>query len=86
MWLVDKATYHSEYIKRWISSIGCSNYYWICFRCIFQNYATTGALSSGLSGKISTGGAASDVNSYSTTISGGEKLTGSIQSTTCLDQ
>lgn len=47
-----------------------------------SNYATTSALSTGLSGKINTGGAASDVNSNVTTISGGKIRTGSIQSTT----
>lgn len=44
--------------------------------------ATDSELSSGLSGKINTGGAASDVNSNVTTISGGKIRTGSIESTT----
>lgn len=44
----------------------------------FNGYATTGDLG----GKISTGGAASDVNSNTTTINGGKIRTGSIQSTT----
>ncbi len=51
----------------------------------FNGYATTGttdALSASLSGKINTGGAASDVNSNTTTINGGKIRTGSIQSTT----
>jgi len=51
----------------------------------FNGYATTGttdALSASLSGKINTGGAASDVNSNATTINGGKIRTGSIQSTT----
>ena len=50
----------------------------------FNGYATTGttdALSASLANKINTGGAASDVNSNSTTISGGKIRTGSIQST-----
>ena len=44
-------------------------------------YATTSALSSGLSGKISSGAAASDINSNSTTINGGKIATGQIAST-----
>lgn len=43
--------------------------------------ASSTDLSSGLSGKISTGGAAGDVNSNSTTISGGKIRTGTIEST-----
>lgn len=49
----------------------------------FNGYATTGttdALSASLSGKINTGGAASDVNSNTTTISGSKIRSGSIQS------
>lgn len=46
----------------------------------FDGYATDGELSSGLSGKISTGGAATDVNNNTTTISGNKIRTGSIQS------
>jgi hypothetical protein len=45
------------------------------------NAATTTALSSGLSGKINTGAAATDVNSNSTTISGGKIRTGVLEST-----
>jgi hypothetical protein len=45
------------------------------------NAATTTALSDGLSGKINTGAAASDVNSNSTTISGGKIRTGIVEST-----
>ena len=45
---------------------------------VFTGYATSGDLS----GKISTGGAASDVNSNTTTISGAKIRTGSIQSAT----
>ncbi len=41
-------------------------------------YATSSDLSSGLNGKIATGGAASDVNSGATTISGGKITTGTI--------
>ena len=44
-------------------------------------YATTTALSTGLSGKISSGGAATDINSNVTTISGGKIATGQIAST-----
>ncbi len=47
-----------------------------------SNYATTTALSTGLAGKIGTAGAAADVNSNTTTISGGKIRTGTIQSTT----
>jgi len=46
-----------------------------------SGYATTGSLSSGLAGKIASGGAASDVNSNTTTISGGKIRTGSISAT-----
>jgi hypothetical protein len=49
----------------------------------FNGYATTGttdALSASLSGKINTGGAASDVNSNTTTISGDKIRSGLIQS------
>lgn len=42
------------------------------------NAATTSSLASGLAGKISTGNAASDVNTYSTTISGGKITTNSL--------
>ena len=42
-------------------------------------YATDTALTNGLSGKVSTGGAASDVNAYTTTISGSKIRTGSIE-------
>lgn len=45
-------------------------------------YATGDQLSTGLSGKISTGGAASDVNNNSTTITGNRIRTGSIEGTT----
>ena len=47
-----------------------------------SNYATTTSLTNGLAGKISTSGAAADVNLYTTTINGGKIRTGSIQSTT----
>ena len=43
-------------------------------------FATTTSLSTGLSGKISTGSAATDVNTNTTTISGGKIRTGVIQS------
>lgn len=43
-------------------------------------YASDSELSSGLSGKINNGGAATDVNSNVTTISGGKIRTGSIES------
>lgn len=49
----------------------------------FNGYATTGttdALSASLSGKINTGGAASDVNSNTTTISGSKIRSGIVQS------
>lgn len=46
-----------------------------------SGYATTTALSNGLSGKISNGAAASDINSNTTTISGGKIATGQIAST-----
>jgi len=45
-----------------------------------SNYATTTALSTGLAGKINAAGAAADVNSNTTTISGGKIRTGVIQS------
>ena len=44
------------------------------------NYATTSALTTGLQGKISTGGAVTDVNNNTTTISGGKIRSGLIQS------
>jgi hypothetical protein len=44
-------------------------------------YATSSDLSSGLNGKISTGGAATDVNNNVTTISGGKITTGTIDAT-----
>lgn len=47
-----------------------------------DGYATDGDLSTGLGTKISNGGAAADVNSNTTTISGGKIRTGSIESTT----
>ena len=47
-----------------------------------SNYATTTALTTGLAGKINAAGAAADVNSNTTTISGGKIRTGTIQSTT----
>ena len=43
-------------------------------------YATSDALSAGLGGKISSGGAASDVNAYGTNISGNKIRTGNLQS------
>ena len=46
------------------------------------NYATTTALTTGLAGKIGAAGAAADVNSNITNISGGKIRTGTIQSTT----
>lgn len=52
----------------------------IATQLTIEGYATSLELSTGLGGKISTGGAASDVNSNATTISGGKIRTGSIQS------
>jgi hypothetical protein len=45
-----------------------------------SNYATTTALSTGLAGKINAAGAAADVNSNTTTISGGKIRAGVIES------
>jgi hypothetical protein len=46
-----------------------------------SGYATDSELSTGLSGKISSGGAATDINSNTTTVSGGKIRTGQIAST-----
>lgn len=46
-----------------------------------SGYATTSSLTSGLNGKINSGGAATDINSNTTTISGGKVRTGQISST-----
>lgn len=52
----------------------------IATQLTISGYATSLELSTGLSGKISTGGAASDVNSNATTISGNKIRSGLIQS------
>ena len=49
-----------------------------------STYATQTTVSTGLASKISTGGAASDVNTNTTNISGGKIRTGSIQSGTLI--
>jgi len=52
----------------------------IATQLTIDGYATSLELSTGLSGKISTGGAASDVNSNATTISGNKIRSGIVQS------